>query len=157
MKRRTFLGYVMASGSLLTAPLGGWLLPGQGLANTAPQQGFAIRTEAVLLRHLFGTSAIETDHRVSIELPIQVKRNSGVPVRVRCDLEGVEMIAVVSRENRYPLNTLLHLTGAAGYYNSRIRLEKSSLVSAYVLAQGRVYVAAAPVKVSIGGYGLDAA
>jgi len=68
-------------------------------------------------------------------------------------MDGVERIAVLTRNNRYPLNSIVRLQGAEGYYSTRVRIERSSPVLAYVKAGDKLYFAAGEVKLSRGGYG----
>jgi sulfur-oxidizing protein SoxY len=64
------------------------------------------------------------------------------------------MIAIVTRNSPAPLNTYVTLSDAEGYYSTRIRMERSSIVTAYVRASGQLYSASTYIKVNRGGYGM---
>jgi hypothetical protein len=56
-------------------------------------------------------------------------KGKAVPYKVWCDLDGVEMIAIVTAKNRHPLNTYVSLFEADGYYSTRLRMEQTSTVT----------------------------
>jgi sulfur-oxidizing protein SoxY len=149
MKRRSFL-----QGSLVIAAGAGLLRPVPSLASATTPDAFVARSEVDVLTTLFGNADALPSQDVKIEAPVQSIQDKATPLKVWCDLDGVATIAIVTRNNRFPLNTYIRLFAAAGYYSTRIRLEQSSPVTAYVQAGGRVYSASALIKVSPGGYGM---
>jgi sulfur-oxidizing protein SoxY len=149
MKRRSFL-----QGTLAIAAGAGLLRPFASLASVDLPDAFAARSEADVLMALFGSTDALPGKDVRIEAPVQSMQDKATPIKVWCDLDEVTMIAIVTRRNPFPLNTYIRLFAAAGYYSTRIRLEQSSLVTAYVQAGGQVYSAAAQIKVTQGGYGM---
>ncbi|HXK55621.1 MAG: thiosulfate oxidation carrier protein SoxY [Gammaproteobacteria bacterium] len=149
MKRRSFLKGALS----ITAGIGLLRSPGS-LAAPGPADAFAARSEESVLRILFGDARAIAGEAVRIVAPIQATRGKGTPFKVICDLNGVEMIAVVTGNNRFPLNTYVSLSGAEGYYSTRIRVERSSTVTAYVKAGGDLYSASTHIKVNRGGYGM---
>lgn len=149
MKRRSFL-----QGSLVIAAGAGLLRSVDSLALAEPADAFSARSEADVVKALFGNSSVVPARDVRIEAPVQSMQDKATPLKVWCDLDDVAMIAIVTRHNRFPLNTFVRLFSAAGYYSTRIRLEQTSPVTAYVQAGDRVYSATAQIKVSQGGYGM---
>lgn len=149
MKRRSFL-----QGTLIIAVGAGLLRPVDSLALADPLDAFAARSEADVLRVLFGSARALPSQDVRIDAPVQSMQDKATPLKVWCDLDEVAMIAIVTQNNQYPLNTFVRLFSAAGYYSTRIRLEQTSPVTAYAQAGGRVYSASAQIKVSQGGYGM---
>jgi sulfur-oxidizing protein SoxY len=149
MKRRSFLQATLsvAAGAALLRPA-----DSRALADTA--DAFAARSEADVLRTLFGDASLVPGKHVRIEAPVQSMQDKATPVKVFCDLEDVTMIVILTRENRFPLNTYIRLFSAAGYYSTRIRLEKTSVVTACVQAGGDLYSASVRIKVTQGGYGM---
>jgi sulfur-oxidizing protein SoxY len=127
--------------------------PGATLAALGPRNAFEATNEADVLRLLFGAQGATPNAGVKIEAPLLAMYAKGVAVKVQCELEGVELIALVTRNNQHPLNDVVRLAGAVGYFNTRIRLERSSPVVAYVKAGDALYSATASVKLSRGGYG----
>ncbi len=150
MKRRSFLtfaGSVVALTSSLSV-----LKPVLGLAATQKKNAFEATSENEVLHILFGVTHATPSYAVRIEAPLQ-SNGRGVPVKVRTEMDDVEVIAILTLNNRYPLNSVLHLQGADAYYSSRIRVERSSPIIAYVKAGNSVYFAATEMKFSHGGYG----
>lgn len=149
MKRRSFL-----QGGLVIAAGAGLLRAVDSLALVKPPDAFSARSEADVVKALFGNSSVVPGKEVRIEAPVQSMQDKATPLKVWCDLDDVAMIAIVTRSNRFPLNTFVRLFSAVGYYSTRIRLEQTSPVTAYVQAGDRVYSATAQIKLSQGGYGM---
>lgn len=149
MKRRTLL-----KGALALTAGSGLLGPIPSLALPETMEVFTATSEAQVLKTLFGEARPIPDGAVRIEAPIQAMQGKPVPVKVSCVLDHVSMIAIVTANNRYPLNTYVKLIKAGGYYSTRIRMEQSSMVTAYVMANGDLFSAAMHIKVNRGGYGM---
>jgi sulfur-oxidizing protein SoxY len=65
-----------------------------------------------------------------------------------------QKLVLVVDKNPFPLVTIVHLTpDAAGFFNVRIKMGKTSLVRAYVATADKVYTVTRKVKVTIGGCG----
>ncbi len=153
MKRRTFLRGAFASGALTLAPVWGLLEPVSALATTRSNDAFQSTTESEVLLNLFGTANATPSDAVRIEMPLQSMYGKGAPIKVRCEMDDVDLIAILTRNNRYPLNSVLRLQGVNAYYSTRIRVERNSTIVVYVMAGDSLYSATAEVKVSHGGYG----
>jgi predicted secreted protein len=157
MKRRTFLRTTVAAGLLAGAGVGSLFTSAASPAAARPPDAFAARTEAEVVRALFGDLRATPSKAVRIiDAPYLAMREVGVPLNVACDLDGVETIAVVIRNNRQPLNTVIRFSGIEGYYHTRIKVERTSPVTVYVKADGRLYSASTFIKVTGGGYGMYA-
>jgi len=148
MQRRGFLRNAALAALALT---GG--LPALAELRTSPRDAFSATDLDQVLRILFGPLSAAGSEGVRIRVPRQVMRGRPVPVEVVCEIPGVDLIAIVSHDNPYPLKTFLSLGDAVGYYNTRITLQRSSTVSAYVRAGEGLYVATGDVKLTRGGYG----
>ncbi|MGB7931972.1 MAG: thiosulfate oxidation carrier protein SoxY [Gammaproteobacteria bacterium] len=153
MRRRTFLIRAFAGSAVTLAVGAGLCKPGTTRASSQPRAAFQATDEREVLREIFGSESAVPSDAITLEMPLQTMHGKGVPVTVRCAMDDVGLIAVVTRNNQQPLNTFVHLQGADGYYTARIRLERTSPVTAYVRAGNTVYSASALVKVSHGGYG----
>ncbi|MEN8133312.1 MAG: thiosulfate oxidation carrier protein SoxY [Pseudomonadota bacterium] len=149
MKRRSFL-----KGTLAIAAGFGLLRPIESLAAAEPVDAFAARSETDVLTALFENTRSTPSGAVKIKAPILAMPGKAIAFKVLCDLDGVEMIAIVTANNRHPLNTYVSLFDADGYYNTRLRLEQTSMVTAYVKTGGELYSASTYIKVSRGGYGM---
>jgi len=74
---------------------------------------------------------------IKIKAPIQAENGAVVPFKVETDMSGVESIAVSVEKNPRPLATSVDLSGGAtGYYSTRIKMGKTSKVTAFVKAGG---------------------
>jgi predicted secreted protein len=149
MKRRSFL-----TGTLSIAAGIGLLMPVRSLAVPEPMDAFTARSEKDVLRALFWDARLKQSDAVKIEAPLQATKGKAIPFKVSCDLNEVEMIAILTANNRYPLNTYVSLFDADGYYSTRIRVEQTSKVTACIKAGGETYSASIHVKVNQGGYGM---
>jgi len=150
LDRRTLLRATLAGVAALAAGL--WR-PLAALAANWPHAAFNARSEAEALQALFGRREAALSRSVRLELPRQ-SDGTTVPVTVRTDLPDVEAIVIMTRNHSHPLNTFVRLSGAAGIYSSRIRVHRTSPVTAYVKAAGRIHSASAIIKINIGGYGM---
>jgi sulfur-oxidizing protein SoxY len=157
MKRRTFLQTTVAAALLAAAGIGSLFRSAAGPGAARPADAFAARSEAEVVHALFGDLVATPSKAVRIvDAPYLATRGIGVPFTVACDLNGIETLAVVTRNNRQPLNTVISFSGAEGYYRTRIKVERTSPVTVYVNADGRLYSASTTIKVTGGGYGMYA-
>jgi predicted secreted protein len=155
MKRRTFLQTTVAAGLLAAAGVGSLFGSAAGLVAARPADAFTASREAEVVRALFGNLTATPSNAVRIiDAPYQAARGVGVPLSVACGLDGIETMAIVTRNNRQPLNAVISLSGADGYYRTRIKVEQTSPVTVYVKADGKLYSASTVVKVTGGGYGM---
>jgi sulfur-oxidizing protein SoxY len=154
MKRRTFLKGTMAGSVLAVAAGSGLLKPTDVLAAAWPQNAFNAKSEADAVQALFGTADSSESGAITVKAPIQAENGSVVPVKVNANLDGVESIAIVVEKNPSPLATSVDLSGSAsGFYSTRIKMGKTSKVTAYVKAGGKLHTASSTVKVTVGGCG----
>ncbi len=155
MKRRTFVRATLNGGALAVAAAAGLLTPVRVLAAHWPGQAFAAAAEPDVVRTLFGADPAAPSDAVTIHAPIYGSGDA-VPIAVETRLDDVESIAVVVANNPHPLSSTIAITGSTrGFYSTRIKMLKTSPVTVYVKAGGRIYSATANVKISIGGYGMN--
>lgn len=153
MRRRTLLSGAVASGAITLAGSAFLLASRSAFASTGAKDAFLATTEPEILLNLFGHAGAAPSDAVRIEAPLLAMYGRGVPITVQCDIPWVELIAIVTRNNLHPLNSLVRLEGADGYYSTRIRLQRSSAVVAYAKTPDALYFATAHIKLSRGGYG----
>jgi predicted secreted protein len=126
-----------------------------GLETARPADAFAAGSEADVVRDLFGNLAATPSKAVRIiDPPYQAMPGTGVPLTVECDMDGVETIAVVTRNDRHPLNTVISFPAADHYYRTDINVERTSPVTVYVKAGGKLYSESTMIKVNGGGYAM---
>ncbi|HEC12218.1 MAG TPA: thiosulfate oxidation carrier protein SoxY [Acidiferrobacteraceae bacterium] len=154
MKRRTFMKGSLAGSVLAVAAGSGLLKPTDVLAAGWPKGAFDAQSEADMLSSLYGSSSASASGKIRIKAPIQAENGRVVPVKVQASLANVESIAVAVAKNPRPLATSVNLSGGAtGYYSTRIKMGKTSKVTAYVKAGGKLHTASKTVKVTVGGCG----
>ncbi len=154
MKRRTFLKGTLAGGALTVAAGSGLLKPTDVLAAAWPKGAFDAKSEADAVNAYFGTSSASDNPAIKVKAPIQAENGAVVPVTVEAGVDGVESIAILVEKNPAPFATSVDLSGtAAGLYKTRIKMGKTSKVTAYVKAGGKLHTASSTVKVTVGGCG----
>lgn len=153
LKRRTFLKSTLAAGAFAAAAGAGLLKPTEVLAIGWPKKAFNARNKTDVLKALFGSTDATPNKAIKIRAPIQTD-GKAVPVNVSVGLGGVDRIAIVTRENLHPLNVSVRLFKGANSYGIQIKMDKTSTVTAYVKAAGKLYSATTKVKVNTGGYGM---
>ena len=153
MKRRTFL-----KGSLMTSALGvavgaGLLKPKTVLA-AWPEAAFKAESMDDVLSSIGGKGATESDKIKFIKTPEIAENGNVVPINIETSIAGVESISVLVENNPSPLACQYHLTSNCdGYVAARIKMRKTSDVTAIVKAGGKTYSAKKQIKVTIGGCG----
>ena len=77
-----------------------------------------------------------------------------VPVTVTSKIDGTEQISIVVAGNQTPLAATFNLGATtSGFVSTRIKMGKTSDVTAVVKAGGKLYSTSKNVKVTIGGCG----
>jgi sulfur-oxidizing protein SoxY len=154
IKRRSFLKGTLAGGVLAVAAGTGLLKPTRVLAAAWPKSAFDAKTEADAVKDLFGTASAAPSNAVHMRAPIQAENAAVVQINVKADMDGVESIALVVEKNPSPLATSVDLSGGAtGFYSTRIKMAKTSKITAYVKAGGKLHTVSKTVKVTVGGCG----
>ncbi|MHB1942514.1 MAG: thiosulfate oxidation carrier protein SoxY [Acidiferrobacteraceae bacterium] len=152
--RRQFLrGAGIASLIGLGAGLG-LVRPAQALARTWPGAVFRNKQVDPVLRALFGDTPAHPSAGVVLGVPDLAENGAVVPVSLRTHLPGVTEMALIVDHNPFPLVGVLHLTsGAEGFLKTRIKMNKTSPVRAYVRTNHGLYFTTHTVKVTVGGCG----
>ena len=149
MQRRHFFKFAIA-GSIATV---GFTRPTIGLASRWPSAAFEAKSVSGALHHLYRSSHATPSTAISIAAPIQ-STGRAVPITVESVLKNVDGIAIVVEGNPYPLSTFVRTPHAGCFYRCHIRMAKSSAVTAYLQAGGKLYSNSAQVKISVGGFGM---
>jgi sulfur-oxidizing protein SoxY len=153
MKRRTFL-----KGSLMTSALGvavgaGMLKPKTVLA-AWPEAAFKADSMDAAMSAIGATGAAESDKIKFVKTPEIAENGNVVPINIETSIPGVESISVMVENNPSPLACQYLLTSNCdGYVAARIKMRKTSDVTAIVKAGGKSYMAKKQIKVTIGGCG----
>jgi sulfur-oxidizing protein SoxY len=149
--RRLFLKKSVATCAIGLAVSTGLLTPAFVMASR-PVDGFAAKNVPDAFKGLFGVNeGTETD-KITITSPEVAENGSSVPVTIVADLANIETIALIAANNASPLTSSIDLQpGVKGFYSSRIKVGKSADLIAVVKADGKVYSARKPIKVTVGG------
>lgn len=153
MKRRTFVSCGLFGGSVTIALCSGLVYPALALANKWPRNLFQTKSSKDVIHSLFGNETATASDLVKVSAPVQTD-GTAVPVKVHADLDGIKTIAVLTENDHAPLASVVNFSGPVSGYSIRIRLARTSTVTALVKAKGKLYSATTRVKVSGGGYGM---
>jgi sulfur-oxidizing protein SoxY len=105
-------------------------------------------------RLLFGDRPVEDSDRVTIEAPDIAENGRNVPVDVEIGLPAASSVTLISDSNPYPLLARAHFTPEVeSRLSVRVKLGDSGNLIAIVEADGKLYRAKRPVKVTAGGCG----
>ena len=153
LKRRLFLKASLAAGTVGMAAGAGLLTPRSVLAarNSA---AFKAETIGAALQEGMGSDVATESAEVTLEVPPNPENGAVVPVAVSTTLSGVQSIAILVEKNPSPLCGVFTLRKRMKPQVSiRVKVSESADIIAVVKADGKLYSARTPVKVTIGGCG----
>lgn len=150
MNRRTVVKAIAASGALIGASV---MMPRVAMAAWT-EAAFKSDKQDAAMNALFGTTDAPASAEVTLKAPDIAENGAVVPVTVRSSLSGVESISIFVENNPNPLVAEFIIpAGTDADVSTRLRMGKTSKVTAVVKADGKLYSAAKEVKVTIGGCG----
>lgn len=118
-----------------------------------PRQAFSQKTETDALGKLFGTLTTASG-KFALDVPQIAQNGAVVPVSVTTDLKRVSALAILVPGNPNPLAAYYTMPpGTEPFVSCRLKIAKTSEVVAVAEADGKLYRAARPVKVTVGGCG----
>ena len=151
--RRILLKGTFAAGATGVAISAGLLTPKAVLA-AWPKAAFEAKDSKAALEAAFGSSATSESGDIKLKAPDIAENGAVVPVTVTSNIDGTESISLVVAENGTPLGATFNLgANTQGYVSTRIKMGKTSDVTAVVKAGGKLYSTSKNVKVTIGGCG----
>ena len=152
MQRRILLRAAW-SAAQLSLLVGAGLMP-KAVLGAWPEQAFNAESTADAERLLFGERGIVPSDEIVIEAPDIAENGRVVPVEVSSSLPGTTSISLLSETNPTPLLARAYLTPkVAPRIAVRVKLGGTGNLVAIVEADGRLYRATRPVKVTAGGCG----
>ncbi|MBS1191561.1 MAG: hypothetical protein H6R10_3353 [Rhodocyclaceae bacterium] len=152
MNRRNVLGRLL--GCALLPAVGALSACFPGVAFARQQGAFDAKTPRETIEKLFNALQPEPTKQVRIVAPDIAENGTVVPITIESDLSGVESVAVLARDNPRALAAVAKIGKRTAFPLSlRVKLAKSQDVQVLVLAQGKLYTASRPVRVSVGGCG----
>jgi sulfur-oxidizing protein SoxY len=151
--RRVLLKGTFAAGATGIAISAGLLTPKAVLA-AWPKAAFEAKDANAALEASLGSSTTTESADVKLKAPDIAENGAVVPITVTSDIANTEAISIVVKENGTPLAATFNLGATTkGVVSTRIKMGKTSDVTAVVKAGGKLYSASKNVKVTIGGCG----
>lgn len=149
MNRRSVVKAIAAGGALIGASV---LMPRIALAAWS-EKAFKAKDQATAMNELLGGTPEESAD-VTLKAPDIAENGAVVPVTVRSTLANVESMSIFVENNPTPLVVEFMVpAGTDADVATRLRMGKTSKVTAVVKADGKLYSASKEVKVTIGGCG----
>jgi sulfur-oxidizing protein SoxY len=151
--RRVLLKGTFAAGATGLAISAGLLTPKAVLA-AWPKAAFEAKDANAALEASMGSSSTTESGDIKLKAPDIAENGAVVPVTVTSDIDGTEQISIVVAGNQTPLAATFNLGATtSGFVSTRIKMGKTSDVTAVVKAGGKLYSTSKNVKVTIGGCG----
>jgi len=144
-----------ASSVALIGLCGVSLHPGPALAanDKYPDDAFKQKSDAGAIKSLYGKAA-EASDRVKLDAPEIAENGAVVPVSVTTTLANVTSISFFVSENPNALAASYVIAeGTMPSVANRLKMQKTSNVTAIVESEGKLYSATKEVKVTVGGCG----
>lgn len=118
-----------------------------------PEEAFKLKNEADAIKALYGKTAEPSD-KVKLDAP-EIAENGGVvPISVTTTLDKVTSISFFVAENPNALAASYKIPdGTLPSVANRLKMAKTTNVTAIVEADGKLYSATKEVKVTVGGCG----
>ena len=129
-------------------------LPRKLLAAAWPEKVFGTPQMGAALKELFGTDVMTSTDQITLKVPEIAENGAVVPVSIKTTLSNVESISIVVEKNPRPMVANFEiLPGTLADISCRIKMAKTSDVTAVVKTSDGLYSTAKQVKVTIGGCG----
>ncbi|KJC43472.1 hypothetical protein UB31_23215 [Bradyrhizobium sp. LTSP849] len=118
-----------------------------------PEEAFKQKSEADAIKALYGKTAEPSD-KIKLDAP-EIAENGGVvPISVTTTLDKVTSISFFVAENPSALAASYKIPdGTVPSVANRLKMAKTTNVTAIVEADGKLYSATKEVKVTVGGCG----
>ena len=118
-----------------------------------PEDAFKQKGAAEAIKSLYGRTA-EASDKVKLDAPEIAENGAVVPVSVSTTLAEVTSIAFLASENPNALAAVYRIPpGTMPNVANRLKMAKTSKVTALVESGGKIYSASKEVKVTVGGCG----
>ncbi len=150
LNRRTVVKAIATGGALIGASV---LMPRLALA-AWNKEAFEAKNQADGMSALLGGKAAEESAEVNLKAPDIAENGAVVPITITSSMSGVESMSIFIEGNPSPLAASFVIpAGTKADVSTRVRMGKTSKVTAVVVANGKAYSASKEVKVTIGGCG----
>ncbi len=153
VKRRILLKGTFAAGATGIAISAGLLTPKAVLA-AWPKAAFEAKDASAALKAALGSADTTESSDIKLKAPDIAENGAVVPVTITSSIPNTESISIVVAKNGTPLAATFNLGATTeGYVSTRIKMGKTSDVTAVIKAGGKLYSTSKNVKVTIGGCG----
>ncbi len=151
--RRVLLKGTFAAGATGIAISAGLLTPKAVLA-AWPKAAFEAKDSKAALQASLGSSSTTESSDIKLKAPDIAENGAVVPITVTSNIANTEAISIVIAKNAMPLAATFNLgANTKGFVSTRIKMGKTSDVTAVIKAGGKLYSTSKNVKVTIGGCG----
>jgi len=152
--RRTLLKATLSMGAVAVATSAGLLTPRAVLAANWPSAAFDAKTIEESLQTLLGNNKVVESKDVMLDAPDIAEDGSVVSIGIDTTIKNADSLMLFVPKNNRPLTAIIGLSDITDPgYKIRIKMAKSSPVTAVVKANGKLYSATKNVKVTLGGCG----
>jgi sulfur-oxidizing protein SoxY len=118
-----------------------------------PEDAFTQKAQADAIKSLYGKTAEPSD-KVKLDAPEIAENGAVVPISVATTLTDVTSISILVADNPNALAAFYNIQpGTIPGVANRLKMAKTSNVTAIVEAGGKLYSATKEVKVTVGGCG----
>jgi sulfur-oxidizing protein SoxY len=132
----------------------GWLKPGEAAAQSWNKAAFDTKSMGDTMKALGGGEPIQSKDIVFFQTPDIAENGAVVPVGITSNIPKTESIAVLIEKNPNMLAAVFDIPpGTDPSISTRVKMGQSSNIYALVKADGKYFVAAKDVKVTLGGCG----
>ncbi|MEP6941389.1 MAG: thiosulfate oxidation carrier protein SoxY [Betaproteobacteria bacterium] len=156
--RRNTLKHGGGATLLAIAAAAGWLRPGAALAQAQAagwnKAAFDTQNMADTMKALGGGEPAQSKDIVFFQTPDIAENGAVVPVGITSNIPKTESIAILIEKNPNMVAAVFDIPpGTDPTVSTRVKMGQSSNILALVKADGKYYVAAKDVKVTLGGCG----
>lgn len=150
--RRILLRHGAVAGAAGALAAAGLFKAANAVANWN-KNGFESKAVNEVMKSLGATGAAE-NAGIVITAPDIAENGAVVPIEVTSRIPNTQAISIIAEKNPFPLAaTAEFANGAEPWAYVRIKMGQTSNVRAVVKADGKFYMAAKEVKITIGGCG----
>src|ERR1700730_6842459 len=153
-RRRGVLEAGAGSGLLTLLAAAGWFKADAACAEAWNKAAFETHSMAETLKALGGGEPMQSKDIVFFQTPEIAENGAVVPVGVTSNIPNTKSIAILIEKNPNMLAANFDIpAGTDPTITTRVKMGQSSNIVALVKADGKYYVAAKEVKVTLGGCG----
>jgi sulfur-oxidizing protein SoxY len=154
-QRREVLKTASGLSLLALVAAAGWLKPGEAYAaDTWNKAAFDTKTLDDTMKALGGGTPVQSKDITFFQTPDIAENGAVVPVGVTSAIPKTESIAILIEKNPNMLAATFDIPpGTEPSLSTRVKMGQSSNIIALVKADGKYYMAAKEVKVTLGGCG----